>query len=708
MAKMDFKMNLLYSILTGLSKIKFSIRLSILSIVLILLFGVSAVIMGINYFALNSVLIVSAKNSLFQTSGRVAEQVRGYLQPLNSNILTAYRMFSSGVVDSHQEEFSDFLYGLIVDNKDLVGAYWVDVNGNMYWLNRENKRFIERKIIYDKKGFNVTKSIVDEQGKTLTTQKEPVASAFDARLRPWYQHAAAKKSLTWVIYPFIQAGSQESQLGVTSAFPIYNSQGALKGIFGIDMPLGAISEYIKNINITENSYIFVVNSLGNLIAAHAKHGNLSMPNNSVNAIDIPWVTEAFRIYKQQPQSIFVYSVDGKNYIAAYEKIAEVKSEYPWFVVIITPVNDIVAPLRKNILLGFMLMGFALLGGVMMASIFSTSLSRPIKKLADDANWICLLQLENIVSLFSRIKEISNMADSFMKMKNALYSFQRYMPITLVKKLIISNKIAAVGGEAKELTLLFTDIQDFTKLTEVFDPEELMRYLSEYFQSITKIIIEVYGTVDKYIGDGVMAFWGAPIADADHVLHACQATIRVHEALQKLNLKWCEENKPVVITRFGISSGWVIVGNVGSDDKLNYTSLGDPVNLASRLEGLNKIYDTSIIVSEFVYEKVKDKFEFRLLDRVAVKGKKQSVYIYELLGEVDLNNIDLDLERYNSDFYQAFSSYEQGDWSVALGLFQDLDNKYPDDHLIKIFVTRCLKFDANPPPNWCGVWVMEEK
>ncbi|MCK5663761.1 MAG: hypothetical protein KAI17_09755, partial [Thiotrichaceae bacterium] len=259
--------------------------------------------------------------------------------------------------------------------------------------------------------------------------------------------------------------------------------------------------------------------------------------------------------------------------------------------------------------------------------------------------------------------------------------------------------------AKDLALLFTDIQDFTRLSENFEPEKIMKYLSEYFQTISKVIIETNGTVDKYIGDGVMAFWGAPIDDEDHVFHACQAAIKVRVALKQLNRKWQKEGKPSVITRFGISSGRVIVGNVGSDDRLNYTSLGDPVNLASRLENLNKSYDTGIMVSEFVYEKVKNQFKFKLLDRVAVKGKTQGVYIYELIDE---DNLQFDLDKYNAEFSHAFSIYESGDWESALKLFKELSKKHPDDKPIKVLIDRCLYLIKNPPAAWDGVWVLDEK
>ncbi len=692
-------------------KTRFSIRLSILSIVMILLVGVSVLIIGVNYFTIDSLLVISAKNSLAQTSGKIAEQIGSYLKPLNTNILTAHRLIKLGVVKPQDPGFVKFLYSLIADNENLIGAYWGDNHGNIYLVNKEKSGFFVETILRDHHGI-VTQGdtqYLDFQGNLLTTG-QLADTTLDPRLRPWYQAALRQKSLAWTVYRFAPIGNQPSQPGITSVLPVYDAEGNSQGVVGIDMLLGTIDDYVENIKLTNNSFIFVMNlNTGQVIAAHTEKKELlaleSVPN--ISDIKIPWLKEAVAIYKQKYIGTFVYTIKGEDYIASYGNIPEVKSDNgQWVVAIITPVNDIIAPLLKSALISTVLTVLTLLVGMILASFFSTSLSRPIRVLARDADLICQLQLGNIKQLFSRIKEVDDMAKAFIKMRNALYSFQRYMPIALVKKLILSNKIAEVGGEAKELTLLFSDIKNFTSLSEKFDPEKLMQYLSEYFQCLTKVIAENHGTVDKYVGDGVVAFWGAPVDDAEHALHACQAVIQARTALEKLNLKWRNENKPEVITRFGVSSGKVVIGNVGSADRLSYTSLGDPVNLASRLEGLNKVYGTTIMVSEFVYEKLKDQFCFRLLDRVAVKGKTQGVYVYELIGE--LSCYDLKWRDYNCKFAEAFADYEKGYWESALHLFRQLSEKYPEDQVAQVFISRAASFIDNPPRGWSGIWIMDEK
>jgi len=697
---------------------KFSMRLSILSIVLTLLISVSASILIFGYIALNKVLVASASNTLKYASEKAAVQIDDYFKPLVENTSMASNLLRDKLLKpSGSDEFLKFLYYLIYDNPDISGAYFGDTKGNWYLINKEkNGAFLKRIVLAGKDSFKSKDLIVNSKGQIIS--ETPIdAKQYNPTTRLWYQRAVTKNKFIFSLYKFVAVGSQEAQMGISSSFPVYDSNGALLGIFGIDIPIKKAFQYLEDIKITKNSNLFIVSDNGYELSskddreaiaqardkARKRYGKASVAGNS----DLRYLLKKESLNRRQKEhkNLFIFSFKGSEYISIYSPIIN-PSENRWSICIITPVSDINEELRKNILIWFIFMVIVILVGAILTSIFSSSLSRPIKKLAQDANLICQLRLDEVKQAISRIKEIAKMNESFTQMKNAISSFQRYMPIALVKKLIISGKVATVGGENKELTLMFTDIQNFTHISEDINPQALMEYLSKYFQVITKIVIDSSGTVDKYIGDGMMAFWGAPVDDVDHALHACLAALNIQEALQKLNQEYQKEGKPTVITRIGINTGNVIVGNVGSDDRLNYTSLGDHVNLTSRLEGINKIYGTSIIVSEYTYNKVKNEFRFRFLDRVLVKGKHKGVYIYELLDGVGLK-LNIDLEEYNKDFSAAFMVYEKGDWQKALDLFYILNNRYSNDNVIKIFIERCLKFMKNQPDNMDGVWVVKE-
>jgi adenylate cyclase len=201
-----------------------------------------------------------------------------------------------------------------------------------------------------------------------------------------------------------------------------------------------------------------------------------------------------------------------------------------------------------------------------------------------------------------------------------------------------------------------------------------------------------------VGDGLLAFWGAPSSNPNHAYYACYAALRCRNKVAELNQRWHKAGKPTFPTRMGIHTGNTLVGNMGSVDRMNYTVLGDSVNLASRLESINDIYGTEIIISAATYHKVVDKFHFRPVDIVTVRGKQQGVLLYELVGEIDNTPPEkMDLCR---AFTRGFDAYLAQDWDAAVQIFQYLSQKYPADSASQIYLTRCTALQINPPdPDW---------
>lgn len=210
------------------------------------------------------------------------------------------------------------------------------------------------------------------------------------------------------------------------------------------------------------------------------------------------------------------------------------------------------------------------------------------------------------------------------------TFSKFVSKSVVDELLKSPEMLKLGGEKKTVTVLFSDIRGFTTLSERMTPEELVVHLNYYLQVMTDIVIKYDGTLDKYVGDEIMAFWGAPIPQQDHAFLACRAAIEMMAKLHEINTAWAQEKKEQIDIGIGINSGPMIVGNVGSSSRMDYTLIGDMVNLGARLEGTNKIYSTNIIISEYTYAGVKDRVISRELDLIRVKGKERPVTIYELI------------------------------------------------------------------------------
>ncbi|MEO6054631.1 MAG: adenylate/guanylate cyclase domain-containing protein, partial [Chthoniobacterales bacterium] len=303
---------------------------------------------------------------------------------------------------------------------------------------------------------------------------------------------------------------------------------------------------------------------------------------------------------------------------------------------------------------------------------------------------------------SGLQDIAEVLTGLEKAKTAMRAMGKYVPVDLVRRLYHDGKEPVLGGDSADLSILFTDIKNFTQFAESASPIRLADILGQYLDVVATIIQNERGTIDKYIGDAVMAFWNAPETLKNHSIFACRAAIGCRDALEQLYLSPHWKDAPKFETRFGLHRGTASVGHFGSPSRFNYTAIGDSINLASRLEGLSKYYGTTIIASEAIYESTKEEFEFRLLDRVAVKGKTQGITIYELLSaKIDKKPRDPYILRYE----EAFTTYLAGDFKKALSLLEIEST----DSASRVLAVRCREFIEDPPTGeWDGVHIFDTK
>lgn len=287
------------------------------------------------------------------------------------------------------------------------------------------------------------------------------------------------------------------------------------------------------------------------------------------------------------------------------------------------------------------------------------------------------------------------------------TFERYVSpgvIALMEK--NPKKYFKTGGESKELTVMFSDIRSFTTISEGLTPDELVRLLNEYLGEMTDILFRRWGTLDKYIGDAIMGFWGSPFPQDDHAIRSCACALDMRARLQELNLKWESEGRKPLAIGIGINTGQVNVGNMGSTKRFSWTVMGDSVNLASRLEGITKEYRVQCVASESTYRAAKDLYVFREIDRIRVKGKTLPVTIYELLDWT--RNENLYTERIVR-FSEALTAYRRQQWDEAIDLFSKIKAKFPDDGPAETFIHRSHEYMEVPPePEWDGVYAMKTK
>lgn len=289
------------------------------------------------------------------------------------------------------------------------------------------------------------------------------------------------------------------------------------------------------------------------------------------------------------------------------------------------------------------------------------------------------------------------------------AFSKYVPDNVINELIEKPDMLKLGGEERVLTILFSDIEGFTTISESMPSTALVPLLNEYLNEMTEIIIKNDGTIDKFIGDAILAEFGAPIRIAKHFDSAVYSAIKMHKRLNELNKTWAANKLPLIRARIGINTGKVIVGNMGSDRVFDYTVIGDSVNLASRLEGANKIYGTSILLSESTYKDIdKGKFNTRLLDIVKVKGKTKAVKIYEVYGYND-DKISYADKSYYELYEQGFKLYLEKDFTNAKTNLQKSLAYRADDKPVHLILERIEQFEnAILEENWDGSLVLHEK
>jgi adenylate cyclase len=289
-------------------------------------------------------------------------------------------------------------------------------------------------------------------------------------------------------------------------------------------------------------------------------------------------------------------------------------------------------------------------------------------------------------------------------------FGHYINATVVNELVANPEKARLGGDRRELTVFFSDIASFTTVSEQFQakPEGLVALLNEYLDEMTHLVLKYEGTLDKYEGDAIMAFWGAPLPQKDHALRTCLASLEMQKRLAVLRSKWTKEGRPALTVRIGINTGIMIVGNMGGKDRFDYTVIGDSVNLASRLESANKQYNSNIMISDFTFSQVKGKVIVRELDLIQVKGKSEPVKVYELLGTADMALTDNQRQALEL-YHEGLKLYRDRKWEESIAYMQQVYSLDETCYAAQIYTERANLYQITPPPDdWNGVFVMTSK
>ncbi|MFN0144636.1 MAG: adenylate/guanylate cyclase domain-containing protein, partial [Mycobacterium sp.] len=397
-----------------------------------------------------------------------------------------------------------------------------------------------------------------------------------------------------------------------------------------------------------------------------------------------------------------FAANDVQYIGAFQLIGANDGGPEWIAAVLVREDDILQVVyrtrRDALTLGLVLLTVA----VVLGSVVAHRIAGPLNAVARDLEQIGRFELSPEPSPSSFVQEIAVVGDSVDRMKSGLRSFGHYVPMELVGDLLTRGEEARLGVQYRRMTIHFSDVAGFSRIAERLSPDQLIEQLSEYLLEMTTILREEHGTIDKFLGDGILAFFNAPQDVPDHPRRACMAAIRCKTRLDEMNRVWEAAGKSPFRMRIGLHVDDTLVGNIGTPERFDYTVVGDPVNLASRLESLNKLYGTSILVSEAVHLEAGSGFEWRTLDRVAVVGREGDTLVYELLAEAGALPPHIAQAR---DAYEgALSAYVEGKFSEAAAGFRAASALWPEDRAAVEMADRAFLLARGPvPDDWRGIY-----
>ena len=629
---------------------KFRLRPSMLGLFVLLALPLMVALVLITYTSTNEAVSRTAQAMAERFNAQVVKNIQQVIDPISSLSSSTAVIVASEQGYFRKDASWAYLKTCIEQTIDLRGAYFAYPDGSFRATYRADGRavFFGKEAPADalwayrwlqrgpqgqaKDHFQ----FVNAEGDVL--EERIIEVPYDPRKRPWYEASVNKKKAN-LIGPTVFASS--GQVGLTFSAPVYVN-GEIAGVVGMDMTLQSLGKFLNANRISENSLAVIIDRDQKVVATSSDDdalvkldGQLLVPALSDLRSSLPRKALASLPAKDHVGVFLFSNQEGKQDHLALLSPIPLKAHGDWKVLVIAPRSDFLSDIVSNIgritILGVVLLGLQ----VLMVWWLSRKIAGPLEALALQVDAIERLEINDAYPLQrSSFTEIDRLAQSVSRMSKALKAFAAFVPIDLVRGLMKSEKGLETGGHSRFITIMFTDLEAFSALSENRPSHELLQQVSRYLGTASRIIGEEFGTVDKFIGDAVMAFWGAPNELEDHAWRACVAAVRIQQEMDVMNAEWKKAGLPELKVRIGIHSDAVLVGNIGSIERMSYTVMGDGVNVASRLEGLNKNFGTRICISKTVYRESGERLILRPLGDMEVKGRKSTIEVFELQGLID--------------------------------------------------------------------------
>jgi adenylate cyclase len=604
-----------------------------------------AAIIALTFVTTNKAVITTSKDIVDRFNNQIVREVQFTLDPaisLTRSVATLAERdpeFFRGdnawyQLHTHLLQSSEFLSSYIGFEDQSFRAVYHAKEGINFFNKPTPKQakfaFIELNNASQK---NSIRDVFFKDANDQFIERVNVETSYNPTIRPWYQ-AALKQKKSIIYGPILDAITGHIEL--TFSTPVIVND-RVTAVASIDMSLDSIQDFLNSNRISKNAISLILDSQNRVVVSSEPQKQGSGQAQGIGQVNDLASDLPKRALLSLPSSQYLGAFSFKNddgsinYMASMSKI-NLKAPVDWRVLSIAPAQDFLTDISDNNRFIAVIGVLALLAQLLVIYFMSVRIARPLEQLALQVDNIEQLKVSEGVALpHSFFYEIDRLTKSIDKMRKAIAAFAVFVPVDLVRGLLKSEQKLELGGHSRFLTIMFCDLEGFSTLSENSPSQTLLLRVSRYLEVATRSINEEMGTVDKFIGDGVMAFWGAPNTLEDHAFRACAAALKIQARMDLINQEWKDQGLPPLKVRIGIHSDVVLVGNIGSHERMSYTVMGDGVNVAARLEGVNKDLGTRICVSKAVVREAGERLNLRKLEDVTVKGRKSIVEVYELLG-----------------------------------------------------------------------------
>ena len=676
---------------------KWRLKPSILTSFVLLTVPVFLTTITVTYISNDRIARADADKLVARFTTEAINNMQGDLNPIKSLVRSV-----AVLGDTYPDIFADarsmaYFQGVLVHSRKIVSVYVGLENGSFRQARRIDPAVeIQGKLppdgaIYAYRWVERSKESARESPtldryEFLDAGEQEVGgftldTTYDPRTRGWYRSASQASSIL-ITDPDVFATL--GLIGFTVAAQ-FRTAGKVSGVAAADITLDGLSQYLSERKISPGSLSYILDQQGRVLAASDLTRTYTNDNGRVAlrhvaSLDNSLPAAAYSARPRDGDRTYSFVRDGNEYVAS---LTTMPPEFgkSWQLFVVAPIDDFTGEYKANNN-RLLLFGLVVLAIQVVSIFFLTGIiSSPLERLARKVGAIQQLSGDATPAVVSPISEIAVLSRAIETLDSAVKSFASFVPVGLVTQLLESDQKLELGGHSRFLTIFFSDLEAFSTLSEEVPAQELLLRVSAYLEIVTRSVNQEAGTIDKFIGDGVMAFWGAPALLDDHAWRACVAALRIQRAMAVLNAEGRQRGYKPMNVRIGIHSDAVLVGNIGSKERMSYTVMGDGVNVASRLEGINKEYGTRLCISYSVFKEAGERLCVRPIDDVAVKGRRGLVPIYELIGvfglepELEPDARSIELCRLTRQAYEANAA---GDPNVALERYRKILVDFPDD------------------------------